>query len=54
MNNTERNTQVNFYTKVVNLLKEARKTVVKTVNKTMFYTYFEIGRRIVDEEQQGK
>jgi hypothetical protein len=54
MNNTERNTQVDFYTKVVNLLKEARKTVVKTVNKTMFYTYFEIGRIIVDEEQQGK
>ena len=49
MNNTERNTQVDFYTKVVNLLKEARKTVVKTVNKTMVYPYFEIGRIIVDE-----
>jgi hypothetical protein len=54
MNNTERNTQVDFYTKVVNLLKEARKSVVKTVNKTMVYTYFEIGRIIVDKEQQGK
>ena len=54
MNNIERNTQVDFYTKVVNLLKETRKTVVKTVNKTMVYPYFEIGRIIVDEEQQGK
>jgi len=36
------------------LLKEARKTVVQTVNKTMVYTYFEIGRMIVEEEQNGK
>jgi predicted nuclease of restriction endonuclease-like (RecB) superfamily len=43
-----------FYSKVANLLKEARKTVVQTVNKTMVYTYFEIGRMIVEEEQNGK
>ncbi len=54
MSNIERNTQVDFYNRVVNLLKEARKSVVKTVNKTMVYTYFEIGRIIVEEEQQGK
>jgi predicted nuclease of restriction endonuclease-like (RecB) superfamily/predicted GNAT family N-acyltransferase len=54
MNNIERNTQVDFYNRVVNLLKEARKSVVKTVNKTMVSTYFEIGRIIVEEEQQGK
>ena len=35
-------------------MKEARKSVVKTVNKTMVYTYFEIGRIIVEEEQKGK
>jgi len=54
MSNIERNTQIDFYNRVVNLLKEARKSVVKTVNKTMVYTYFEIGRIIVEEEQQGK
>lgn len=41
-----------FYSKVAKLLKEARKSVVKTVNQTMVYTYFEIGRIIVEEEQK--
>jgi len=43
-----------FYNKVVDILKEARKSVVRTVNKTMVLTYFEIGRIIVEEEQKGK
>jgi len=43
-----------FYNKVVELLKKARNSVVKTINKTMVYTYFEIGRIIVEEEQKGK
>ncbi len=54
MNEIERNTRSNFYNKVAYLLKEARKSVVQTVNKTMVYTYFEIGRMIVEEEQNGK
>jgi len=44
----------NFYNRVAELLKEARKSVVQTINKTMVYTYFEIGRMIVEEEQNGK
>ncbi len=54
MSKIERNTQVDFYNRVIALLKEARKSVVQTVNKTMVYTYFEIGRIIVEEEQNGK
>ncbi len=54
MSDIERNTQIGFYNRIVDLLKEARKSVVKTVNKTMAYTYFEIGRIIVEEEQKGK
>ena len=54
MSNIEQYNQTDFYKKVVNLLKEARKSVVQAVNKTMVYTYFEIGRMIVDEEQNGK
>ena len=54
MGRIKRNIQTDFYSKVANLLKEARKTVVQTVNKTMVYTYFEIGRMIVEEEQNGK
>ncbi len=54
MSKIERNTQVDFYNRVIALLKEARKNVVQAVNKTMVYTYFEIGRIIVEEEQNGK
>ncbi len=43
-----------FYNRVAELLKEARKNVVQIVNRTMVYTYFEIGRMIVEEEQNGK
>lgn len=53
MSNIEKSNS-KFYNKVVELLKEARKSVVKTVNKTMVLTYFEIGKIIVEEEQKGK
>lgn len=46
--------QNNFYDKIANLLKEARQSVVQTVNTTIVLTYFEIGKMIVDEEQSGK
>lgn len=36
------------------LLNEARKKVLQSVNQTMVLTYFEIGRMIVEEEQNGK
>ena len=54
MSKIKQNIQTNFYNKVADLLKDARKSVVQTVNKTMVYTYFEIGRMIVEEEQNGK
>jgi len=44
----------NFYRQIVNLLQSARNNVVRAVNHTMVYTYFEIGRMIVEEEQKGK
>jgi predicted nuclease of restriction endonuclease-like (RecB) superfamily len=47
-------TDTEIYRKIVELLKEARKSVVRTINKTMVLTYFEIGRIIVEEEQKGK
>ncbi len=54
MSNIKQYNQLDFYTKVANLLKESRKSVVQTINKTMVCTYFEIGRMIVVEEQNGK
>jgi predicted nuclease of restriction endonuclease-like (RecB) superfamily len=53
MSNIEQHNQTDFYNKVVILLSQARKSIVQTVNKTMVYTYFEIGRMIVEEEQNG-
>ena len=40
--------------KISELLISARQKVVQTVNQTMVLTYFEIGKMIVTEEQQGK
>lgn len=44
----------NLYSRIAGLLQAARQNVVRTVNQTMVYTYYEIGRMIVEEEQQGK
>lgn len=52
MANKSSNTK--FFSKIVDLLQSARSRVVQTVNQTMVLTYFEIGRMIVEEEQQGK
>ena len=54
MGKIEQNIQTGFYNKIANLLKEARKNVVQTVNKTMFYTYCKIGQMVVEEEQNGQ
>ncbi len=44
----------NLSKKISDLLNIARKRVLQTVNSTMVLTYFEIGRMIVEEEQNGK
>lgn len=43
----------NFIDDIRALINEARKQVVHTVNTVMVATYWEIGRRIVEEEQNG-
>ena len=42
-----------LFSQVVDLLQQARQQVVRTINQTMVYTYYEIGRMIVEEEQNG-
>ncbi len=54
MNKIDKSINLDFYNRIAELLRNARKTVVQAVNKTMVYTYFEIGRTIVEEEQKGK
>lgn len=43
-----------LFQQVAELLQNARQQVLRTVNSTMVLTYFEIGRIIVEEEQNGK
>lgn len=43
-----------FYDEIVELLKMARSGVKQLIDSTMAHTYFDIGRRIVEEEQNGK
>ncbi|MEQ8189574.1 MAG: PDDEXK nuclease domain-containing protein [Candidatus Eremiobacterota bacterium] len=44
----------NLYNKIAGLIQTARQSIVRTVDHTMVYTCFEIGRMIVEDEQQGK
>jgi len=39
---------------IINLLEQARRTAARSVNAVMTATYWEIGRQIVEVEQQGK
>ncbi|WP_294096748.1 PDDEXK nuclease domain-containing protein [uncultured Cetobacterium sp.] len=44
----------NLYHDIKALLENARKKVLSTVNSTMTLTYFLIGKKIVEEEQNGE
>ena len=42
-----------FLERVCDILNKARRNVKTAVNLSMVYTYYEIGRMIVEEEQSG-
>ena len=44
----------NFVNDIKTILHNAKNSIYQTVNNTMTKTYWEIGRRIVEEEQGGK
>lgn len=44
----------NLYQSIANLVHQARQRVLQAINLTMVQTYYEIGRMIVEDEQQGK
>lgn len=57
MSNTKSNPSLinqDFVNQIKYLLQSAKQKVVRQVNQTMVYTYFEIGKMIVEEEQRGK
>lgn len=43
-----------LFSQVVDLLQQSKQQIIRTINQTMVYTYYEIGRMIVEEEQNGK
>jgi predicted nuclease of restriction endonuclease-like (RecB) superfamily len=43
-----------LFENIVKLLHEARKSVLRNINRIMVYAYYEIGRMIVEDEQNGK
>jgi len=43
-----------FYTEISEWLKQARNTAFKAVNTVMVQTYWQIGKRIVEQEQDGQ
>jgi predicted nuclease of restriction endonuclease-like (RecB) superfamily len=43
-----------LFEKSITLIENARKSVIQNINQTMVKTYFEIGRLIVEDEQDGK
>lgn len=43
-----------FFTEISELLKQARSTAFRAVNTIMVQTYWQIGRRIVEQEQEGQ
>lgn len=46
--------EILFYKNVEDILQQARTNAKTAVNLTMVYAYYEIGRLIVEEEQNGK
>ena len=52
--NISKETGNNLLEKVIQLLDKARTNIVRSINQTMVLAYFEIGKLIVEEEQNGK
>ena len=42
-----------LFEKISSLISNAQQKIATTVNLTMVYTYFEIGRTIIENEQDG-
>ena len=52
MNNPKIN--ISFYEELKKIIVQSRKMIYRNVNVTMIKSYWEIGRIIIEEEQQGK
>jgi len=43
-----------LFSRISELIEQARGRVASVVNLTMVHTYYEVGRMIIEDEQQGK
>ena len=50
----DKRTEDALFRQIASIIDQAKKKVILTVNLAMVYTYYEIGRLIVQHEQQGK
>ena len=53
-NNIRNSISTNVVDEIKSIITKGRQTAYSAVNSTMIATYWNIGRRIVEEEQQGK
>lgn len=53
-NNNELIVTNNFFAKIANIIEQSRSKVVSSVNQIMVQTYWQIGKEIVEEEQNGQ
>ncbi|OWP77065.1 PDDEXK nuclease domain-containing protein [Flavobacterium oreochromis] len=51
--NNLNNLEGTFFQEVITIVKNSQQHILRSVNQTLVLTYFEIGRRIVEEEQRG-
>lgn len=48
------NADKSFFQEIVSIVKNSQQQLLRSVNQTLVLTYFEIGRRIVEQEQKGE
>jgi predicted nuclease of restriction endonuclease-like (RecB) superfamily len=46
--------ELEFFKSIFDLIQQARRSLERNINTTMTVTYYEIGRRIIEKEQQGE
>ena len=51
---SEKTADASLYTRIAEVIEEARRKVSQAANLAMVYCYYNIGRMIVEDEQQGK
>jgi hypothetical protein len=51
---TYKSNENQLFSRISEIIEQARVKVASVVNLTMVHTYYEVGRMIIEDEQQGK